>query len=192
MTPSLGRCMTLHQHRPPPAQRPRSRPGPDPMVLGHRLPRTHRTAGPPTRGPTRARRSRRASHAGARRLAPDGVRVAGRRSRRGVRGRWPWPAASTGLAARGDCSSGGRGHSARRADRCRGADHEARRAGRSLARGAPVTDLQLRASVLLGEARALGLDLADLIATLTGEAHPLAADQRRFSGTVGSPACSRR
>jgi len=35
-------------------------------------------------------------------------------------------------------------------------------------------------------------EVAAAIATLTGEAHPLAADQRRFSGTVGSSACGRR
>ena len=35
-------------------------------------------------------------------------------------------------------------------------------------------------------------ELATAVATLTGEAHPLAVDQRCFSGTVGSPACSRR
>lgn len=35
-------------------------------------------------------------------------------------------------------------------------------------------------------------EVATAVATLTGEAHPLAADQRRFSGMFGSPACSRR
>ena len=35
-------------------------------------------------------------------------------------------------------------------------------------------------------------EVAAAIATLTGEAHPLAADQRRFSGTVGAFECGRR
>lgn len=51
-------------------------------------------------------------------------------------------------------------------------DHRVRRA-RGPSRGAnPATSAQLRARVLLEEARALGLDLADLIAADTAEATP--------------------